>query len=192
VQQDIHLLQSQALYSAVVRIVGDYSAALFARKFQPLDQEFTSGVFGYEALAMFVYTTPMNWHEEINTQLWSGFPEDHFVIYARTLNSALTKLPVHSGTAYKGYTPKDFEGFVRRYQAGRRIEMLAFTSATRKPESAFSGDVLFTIRSRTGAIIWMWSADYREDEVVFRTNTTFGVLSLERFGNRAFVALEEV
>jgi hypothetical protein len=52
---------------------------------------------------------------------------------------------------------------------------------------------LFTIRSHTGGILWMWAADYGEtDEVVFPSGSLFNVISVERHEDKAFVALEEV
>jgi hypothetical protein len=178
---------------ALVALVGEELAERYSRKFEPLEREICLGVLGYEALAMFVYTTPMEWHERINRELWNDRPSNDVLVFAAALNSALAKAPPRKGLVCRGYTPANLEKFLSEYQVGQRKRMPAFTSTAIDAQKAFNGNVFFTIRSHTAGILWMWSADYGEtDEVVFPTGTTFDVLSVERRGNKAFIALEEV
>jgi NAD:arginine ADP-ribosyltransferase len=180
-------------FDALVGIVGGENAIRFARKFATLEKVFANDVLGYEALAMFVYTTPMPWHEQINKALWQRLPNKGVLTFADALNSALTKIPPYGGVAYRGFTADNLDAFSKRYRRGHPIRMLGFTSASISPDKAFNGNVLFTIRSHTGGILWMWAADYGEtDEVVFPSGSLFNVISVERHEDKAFVALEEV
>ena len=70
--------------------------------------------------------------------------------------------------------------------------MSGFTSAARQPQLAYNGNVMFSIRSKSAAIIWMWSASFDLDEVVFRPGTVLEILSLEEKGGKVFIALEEI
>jgi hypothetical protein len=179
--------------NALVALVGRELAERFSKKFEPLHEEVCLGVLGYEALAMFVYTTPLEWHERINRELWNNRPSNEVLVFAAALNSGLAKAPPRKGLVYRGYAPPNLDKFLRDYHVGQRKRMPAFTSAAIDPAKAFNGNVFFTIRSHTAGILWMWSADYGEtDEVVFPTGTIFDVLSVERRGDRAFIALEEV
>jgi hypothetical protein len=181
--------------TALGRLIGQEEAHRHAQRFQPLDGIIfpESGILGREALAAFIYTTPLTYHETINADLWSEAPGDDTRIVAEALNTCLSKLTRFRGMAYRGFRPKGaLDTFLEKYTPGALVIMPGFTSASRTREKAFAGNVLFTIQSRTGAITWYVSAEFMEDEIIFRTDTTFRVLHVERLRNRAIIELEEV
>jgi hypothetical protein len=135
-------------FDALVGIVGRENAVRFARKFAPLEKVFANDVLGYEALAMFVYTTPMPWHEQINKALWQRLPNKGVLTFADALNSALTKIPPYGGVVYRGFTADNLDAFLKRYRRGRPIRMLGFTSASISPDKAFNGNNIHTRRKR--------------------------------------------
>jgi hypothetical protein len=189
--QEAHIATSNAFYEALVRIMGAEAAASCARRYSPLHEIFHNDVFGYEALAIYAYTTPMEWYEVINSELRSGSPSREVVLFAHVLNSVLSKLPKYQGLVYRGIRVADVASLLQGHPEGGRVTAKAFTSAARRPELAFVGNVLFTIHSRSAANIWMWTADYAEDEVVFSVGTEFEVLSVERRGNEVAITLRE-
>jgi len=68
----------------------------------------------------------------------------------------------------------------------------AFTSSSRSPLKAFSGNVRFYLISRNGREVSKWSAYPDEDEVIFKPGTRFRVLDFVRTGRDIEVFLEEV
>ena len=177
---------------AVEEIVGTEDARRYAAQFEPLGESVHGEVSGCEALAMFLYTTPMAWHEDINRRLWTGAPGSAVRLFERMLNSALSKQSRWIGLAYRGVTTDNLEQFTGGYPVGHYVTARGFTSCARRIEGAFRGNVLFTIHSRTAAMVWMWKADYMEDEVIFQSGRTFEVLAVESRGDTAFIALDEV
>ncbi len=60
-------------------IVGPENVEIYLSRFGPIDDVFFDGVLNYEDLAFFVYTTSMNWHDFINSELWSGNPKNEIL-----------------------------------------------------------------------------------------------------------------
>lgn len=108
------------------------------------------------------------------------------------LTSALKNLPDFRGDVFRGATIQDPK-LLRKYRrAGEAITERAFTSASRSPLKAFSGNVRFYIASKHGKEIDMWSAHPEEEEVLFQPGTQFKVLEYVRDGNDIEIFLEEL
>jgi hypothetical protein len=126
---------------ALRHIIGDagYEAA-YARLV--LSADWRDPIFGLtdiEFLAVWIYTTPNDWHRQINEALWRHSPPGETVIFARILNDALRKLPPVMHTVYRGWHSNSLDHFSRTYQVGRVLVWPGFTSTTRTAEKAYIG-----------------------------------------------------
>jgi hypothetical protein len=142
-------------------------------------------------MAIWVYSsTDENWYEVINGVLWGARSGD-VSAFAAILNSALSKLLTYEGTVYRGYTPPDLDEFVRSYDPGMYIRWPGFTSTTGNREKAFSGNVLFRIKVKSGRILGDYADKSEEEEVLLPSGARVYVLALERDGDAVIVDLEE-
>jgi hypothetical protein len=192
---DDFAMTSGEFFAALAMITGQANADLYARKFRPFDAHFHNDVLNYEALAFFVYTTALEWYETINSELWSDNPHEAVKVFAEVLNSGLRKLPsykANKSVVYRGYQSPDIAAFSRQYAVGSVITFPGFTSATFHDESAFGGNVFFTIKSLNARVIWYMAADYHEHEVLFPTDCRFRVMENEVRNGRLFLLLEEL
>lgn len=172
------------------------NATRYASKFGDLDAlGYTNNILGYEALAFYVYTTSISWHNLINKELWSGEPRPEIAAFTTVLDAAILKLPAYTlqgGLVYRGYNAPDLSKFAGEYLVGSVVIFPGFTSAAFREETAFGGNVLFIIRSLNACAIWFLAADYLEDEVLFPTGCRFQVMNLERHPHRLAILLQEV
>ncbi len=141
-----------------------------------------------------------------NTDLNSQRP------FTLTLNDALAKLPdfrydsapnapfarVKRGASAHSYRWSDANGVLLKdkddlramYRTGQNFTEAAFTSSSRPlPNSkypSFGGDVQFTIRSKHGKSIELYSAFRHENEVLFPAGTRFQIkCRIHRRGNQS-------
>jgi hypothetical protein len=133
------------------------------------------GLTDLEFLAIWIYTTPNDWHRQINEALWRRSPPSETMIFARILNDALRKLPSVMRTVYRGWYSSSLDHFSRTYQAGHVFVWPGFTSTTRTAEKAYIGNVLFRIRSLTGRSLQGVGAEESEEEILFMAGTRFMV-----------------
>lgn len=106
--------------------------------------------------------------------------------------SALKNLPDLRGDVFRGATIQDPK-LLRKYQrVGETITERAFTSASRSPLEAFSGNVRFYIVSKQGKEIDRWSAHPEEEKVLFQPGTQFKVLEYVRDGKDIEIFLVEL
>jgi len=144
-------------------------------------------------LAIWIYTTPNDWHRQINEALWRRSPPGEIVVFARILNDALRKLPPVMRTVYRGWHSKSLDAFLRAYRVGHVVVWPGFTSTTRTAEKAYIGNVLFRIRSLTGRSLHGVGAEESEEEVLFMAATRFLVSEMSaRSDGVALVDLAEV
>lgn len=179
----------------VSEIVGLETAQRYALKFQPLDAVFQGAIVNYEALAFYVYSTAMQWHSNINSELWSQQPSVSIKRFADVLDCGLTKLTCLRGsqsTVYRGYEADDLDVFQAIHPVGEVITFYGFTSVSYHQQSAFGGNVLFIIRSLNARSIWFLAADFHEHEALLPTGCRFEVVSAERQNARLVIVLQEV
>lgn len=131
-------------------------------------------------------------YERINRQLRERAVTDRTRREIDILSSVLKNLPDFRGDVFRGTTIGEL-ALLRKYQrVGETITERAFTSASRSPLKAFSGNVRFYIASKHGKEIDSWSAYPEEEEVLFQRGTQFKVLEYVRDGNDIEIFLEEL
>ena len=117
---------------------------------------------------------------------------------ARFASAALDALPNYTGTVYRGASlPNDV---VDQYVVGKVMAEKAFTSTSLKPDVAenFSGSgdgfkaVNYTISSKKGKAVGSLSAVPKEEEILFKPDTQFKVLSKKTKKGVVHIYLEEV
>lgn len=108
------------------------------------------------------------------------------------LEDALDKLADFRGEVYRGATIAD-RSVIEKYRAvGKEVLEDAFTSATKSPLKAFSGNVRFYLLSKHGKDISPWSAHPDEEEVLFKPGTRFKILEFAESRTDIELFLEEI
>ncbi|UFZ06535.1 hypothetical protein LQG66_09660 [Bradyrhizobium ontarionense] len=152
-----------------------------------------AGLSAGDRLAIWIYTTEHSrWYQQINSELWSGHPSTAVREFARILNGALQKLPVHIGAVHRGYMSDDLSKDLAKYTAGAIVDWPGFTSTSRDEDKALDGNMTFTILSRSGRVLGGYSDMPSEDEILFHAATKYRVLLVQRQNDDAVVELEEV
>ncbi|QPC86594.1 hypothetical protein GA830_07485 [Mesorhizobium sp. NBSH29] len=188
-------MDGEHFYGHLTAIVGAQNASLYASRFGGLDDIQHGSILNFEALAFYVYTTSMNWHDHINEQLWAGNPGTEIRAFCDVLNSALQKLPAfktNGGVVYRGYKTADVDAFLEPYRPGEMVHFRGFTSASIKEDQAFGGNILFIIRALTARAVWFLSANFHECEVLIPAGRHFTVANVMRDQGRAIISLEEL
>ncbi|TIS65600.1 MAG: hypothetical protein E5W92_19850 [Mesorhizobium sp.] len=188
-------MNGKVFLECVAKIVGIETAERYAKRIGDLDKPHTNTILGYEALAFYVYSTGVSWHDHINGSLWSGNASPEVLQFVDVLNRALGKLPpyvLNEGLVYRGYRTDDAEALAARYTVGQVVRFPGFTSAAFREEDAFYGNVLFTIRALTARRIWFLAADYYENEVLIPAGRSFQVVDVTTSYGRAAIFLDEL
>ncbi|WP_069161950.1 ADP-ribosyltransferase [Nocardia altamirensis] len=123
------------------------------------------------------YTGPGYW--DLNQALRNGTLDASQEARVRAIEEALSKLPNHNGTVYRG---TDLPASVLDdYKPGEMVTEHAFTSTSSSPSTAFPGNTQFTIISKTGKDVSQYSsteaAGIVESEVLFPPGVRFQVVS---------------
>jgi len=150
------------------------------------------GLSPFEAFGLWIYTTPMHWHEVINRELWASDTKRHILIIAAVINIALSKLPPFEGTVYRGLKVANPVAFAASYFPGMPVTFKGFTSCARQREKAYGGNVLFVIRSHHGRSLRYVAACDDEDEVLFAAGAVYTVHAVEATPSKALIELEEL
>jgi hypothetical protein len=157
------------------------------------------GLNEFERLAIWIYASSSTWHELINNSLWflhrSRVSVDADVsIVAAVLARALRKLPRYRGFVYRGYYTPYLDQFLRSsgFEIGNVCEWPAFLSTSRRPEKAYSGNVLFTILSRNGRTLGYYAPEPEDDEALFTSLSRFRVKAIGRRPQMAFIEMVEI
>jgi hypothetical protein len=106
-------------------------------------------------------------------------------------DKGLAKMPTHQGWVHRGVEslPADV---LAKYVPGVVVTEEAFTSTSQAEDSAFTGQVKFKIKSKTGRDVQALSRVEKEKEVLFRPGTKFLVTDKERDGDAIVITMEEV
>ena len=140
------------------------------------------------------YTT--TGYENINEKLRDGKEDE----YEKHLNNTLDKLPNFQDVVYRGanLTPKQIDRYLNSEKKNLPITEKAFTSTTTSIYIAnLYGNTIFSILSKTGKKIEALScygtnSPQNEREVLFKSNTKFSVLEVEKTRNKFKITLEEI
>lgn len=135
-----------------------------------------------EAAALFSYTANGFF---VNSELYalakglSTKDNPEFIkIYEKFLNKALDKLPMYRGTVYR-YSQSTLPiDFVEQLKVGAEVIFQPFTSTSKTAILRKNMFYEFVIQSKTGRIL-PFSYKPTEDEVLFKSKTTFKVLNIE-------------
>jgi NAD:arginine ADP-ribosyltransferase len=166
-----------------------------------LDTNPVDSIFGlneFERLAIWIYASSSTWHAKINDALWLlnrsriGVGAEVSIV-AVVLARALRKLPRHRGFVYRGYYTPYLDRFLRGsgFKIGDVYEWPTFLSTSKRPEKAYSGNVLFTILSRNGRVLGYYAPEPEEEEVLFTSLSRFRVRAIERRPHKAFIEMVE-
>lgn len=145
-----------------------------------------------ERLAIWIYTTPRDWHRVVNDALWSKRVSGEVRVFASVLDQALQKLPRVSATVYRGTFIRQRLEFLRKYEIGTIVTWPGFTSTTRIRRGAYMGNALFRIESITGRSLQGYGAEEADDEVLFATGTRYKVIDMVADERVLLVDLVEV
>ncbi len=94
---------------------------------------------------------------------------------ANAISKAISRLPPYSGMTWRGTTLSTEQA--NRYLPGGFVREPAFTSTSKAPESAFSGNTRFIVSSRNGKDVSGHSLCPWESEVLFDKGSQFYVVS---------------
>ena len=134
---------------------------------------------------------------DINDALRSGTaltPEQKSTI--ESVNSALSKFPAYEGTVYRniGFIwEEDFNDLIASHEGKQTITYPAFTSTSKSVDGyKVSAPYLvhYEIKSVTGADVSELGIT-QENEVLFKTDTAFDIVSFAKNGNTINIVLEE-
>jgi len=128
-----------------------------------------------------LYTIESPFYKELNRVMRSGTFQERqkYTDYIYYLSEALDLLPNYCGSVYRGI---DCE-ILSKQQIGKMIVWPGFSSATLSLHLAYSflkekkSGTLFLIESKTGKNISKYSAEQREEEVLFGPNSRFKIIS---------------
>jgi hypothetical protein len=147
-------------------------------------------------------------YEQLNARLRNNLtlsritPQERRILAAANLlDGALDKLPKYEGEVHRGTNLTALA--LRAYKPGAVVTEQPFTSTSTDMRRAFKGNVLFTIRSKSGRLIEKLSLHEHEREVLFKSGTRFIVkdvqtvrgitqIEMEEMGDVSFDAIENL
>lgn len=189
-------MDGQRFTEVLQRLIGEEATQHCIRKVGGgLDKPFHEDLFGYEALAFYVYSNASTWHVTINRALRNQTKDPDILAFAEVLDGGLLKIPPLRGKAsevFRGLNVPDLDTFVEGYSVGSEIIFRGFTSASYAETGAFGGNVLFIIRANSARSVWYLAAHFQEEEALLPTGCQFRVISTARRGNRLVIVLEEL
>jgi hypothetical protein len=176
------------------RNAGDWADALYS-----LSAEVRTAVYDRipeaDRVALYDYTGAA--FDKINQALRTGDPAAlaQYGPQIRCVVSALNHLPVHEGPVDRNvYVPADeLPALLARYGHGAVVTEHTFLSTSPDPDALQSGNVRFTIESRTGReVLPGLTADPGEREILFPPETRFQVTGVEPTAEGARIRLREL
>jgi NAD:arginine ADP-ribosyltransferase len=154
-----------------------------------------SGLTVNEMVSIWAYTTRFSHYLEINTALRRGRVTATQEHVSKLLERALDKLPAFCGIVYRGIElgPAQLAAFLWNHVVDTEVDARAFTSTSKIVGYAYDGNVLLSIRSKTGRVLGCYSSFPLEKEVLFPRGTRFRVLDRRSIDTDGwFLDLEEV
>lgn len=138
-------------------------------------------------------------YRPVNDALREGTATAAQLEYARLLNEALSIAPKFTGrtTRALGLSGSELAKFLADHKqalvTGQAVVHRGFTSSTKGESSAFGGNIVLRIQSRTGVWVNPISLNAgRENEVLLRAGTRFLVKQFEERDGRYYFDLEEI
>jgi len=184
----------QSVEDAFVHFLGGRRFYLDCCRDSKLDDGVDAGgLTASDRLSIWIYSNfTTDWYQQINSELWSGAPSPAVVAFARILNGAINKLPVHAGSVYRGIESRDLDALLAVHHYGATVAWPGFTSSTLDRGEAYAGDVLFVIQSRAGRKLGLYAHNHSEREVLFPAGTRFHITFVEQADDGAIIEVQEV
>lgn len=175
-------------FKGLAKIVGGYGVEMdkLVEKFQHFEseaKEYGYPISGFECALIKSYSNGT--YGGVNSALRSGTWDEATHVYAKMLNSALKKMPAHTGVVKRGadLSPKQ-QGM---YKEGHIVEERSFTSTS--TGKGFHGNTRFSItaKGKRGHDIKKLSEHSGEKEVLFQARTFFKVTKVEGTPGSSFM-----
>ncbi len=126
------------------------------------------------------------WADENKLKIPTGVLEE----FRNLANQAIAKLPNHVGTVRRDVSLS--RDVIDKYVVGEPTVYEQFSSTTTKMDGAFSGNVTYTIETKTGADISGLSKYRREAEVLLPSGVKHLVKEKTKVGNKWLITLVEI
>lgn len=116
-------------------------------------------------------------------------------IWVSSLDSALKKMPIYSGTAQRSltfYSEEQLQAFLAEYPVGRKIQYPAYTSMS-VVDAVYNPDgqvQIFVLQSFQGRDIRAYNPD--EQEILYPRNSRFKVKAVKFINGQYYIYLEEI
>lgn len=154
---------------------------------------YTSQSLGYQQINRLLRGQMTKFADAENKIGWNvAQAKQDYQDHIKFINEALNKLPNYEGIVFRGSKVEQKQ--LAKYKVGQIITEKGFTSTSSNMAvaQAFSGNVFYTIFSKTGKAIKDFSEFSGEDEVLFRSGTKFKVLAVENKNGKTFIKMMEV
>lgn len=156
-------------------------------------QQISKAVRPTEALAVREYTG--SFYNAINRYLRRGREPKNEMLnaYERVLNIAMSKLKSYSGPVFRGtdLTEEQFGKYLAAMERKEPFIEAAFFSTTSSMGQKFKGNTMYVVRSKNGKIVREISEFPTEDEILFKSGTSFKVVRAAEIEGKYEIELEE-
>ena len=150
----------------------------------------------HEAIVVRAYTDKkLGYYQALNLNLRLNNASAEQREFSRLLDRAMSKLPVYDGVVFRGVSlgPAQLAAVGQKYETGTVFGWRGFSSASILLSRVYGANVYFALRSANGRVLGRYSAAPSEQEVLFRRNSRFEVLSRRCVSSSLwFVDVEEV
>lgn len=109
----------------------------------------------------------------------------------QNLDAALDKMPEYQGVVYRSVSEfgiDDVDGFMKTYEVGQRVVFPSYLSSSKEVYDK-SFPIQYEIQSKHGKDILVHNSS--EQEILFKRNSSFRVLSSQKYEGFYFIRLEE-
>lgn len=149
----------------------------------------------YEKAIIFAYTDARGRHHQVlNERLWASEGTD-ISDFGYFLEAILDKLEPYRDMVFRGVQESycDVERYIKAYNNNTIVTEYSFLSASKLIGVAQGfGCILFRIYSKNAKIIEKVSKFTREEEVLFKRNTSFKVVKVTNNGFFTIITLKEI
>lgn len=153
-----------------------------------------SKILEHESLSINKYTG--SFYDQINTYLRNGKkPSDElYNSYINIASKGLNKLKSFEGDVYRGSGLNEaaFNTYVKALNNGKPVIEKAFFSTSKDITKKFDKNTIYKIKSKTGKLVEELSEYQSEQEVLFKPNTKFKIISAIKNDFGFEIEMEEI
>jgi hypothetical protein len=166
--------EDQQNYKILTNVVSPDYAKIFIQSARSAIKNKGLKISPVEGAIIRAYTA--SYYKGINAELRDGKMNENNYHFAKALDHALAKLPVHVGTTYR---KSDLPANVaKKYVKGDLVFERAFTSSSTS-QGTWSGDYRYIIHGTNGRDVKPISEHPSEQEVLYKSNSVFRVLNVD-------------